>query len=141
MNDEELAELREKAFSMGITQARNMKEETLIKKMAELDVEPVFDEPIKQPKPRLLIIGQSPVNLEWLESLANQYGFTKLVYSEKFKAFQCYVGGNHVDWININELSMLNGKGKITDIKVNYSPVSKDKRFPLRGIINLPWRK
>lgn len=70
---------------------------------------------------------------KWLEALSIQYGFEKYEYLEKFKAFRCYKGGKHEDWIDINNLSVLNGEKPKAQIKQRHSKVQNP-------VIQYPWR-
>jgi hypothetical protein len=56
------------------------------------------------------LIGKE-FKFEWLHDLAEQYGFDKFEYLHKFRAFRCYREGRHVDWVDINDLSLINGGG------------------------------
>jgi hypothetical protein len=74
-------------------------------------------------------------DFDWLNSLASEYDFNKFEYLHKFRAFRCYKAGQHVDWININDVALLNGKRRLEEIKLKHQPVS-----PKRAVINYPWR-
>lgn len=74
-------------------------------------------------------------DVEWLASIANRYNFDRFQYMTKFKAFRCYRGNNHLDWVSVNDLAMLNGKQELTEILLKHQPhTNKDKI-----IIKLPW--
>lgn len=75
------------------------------------------------------------VNLDWLKALAKEYGFDEFQYLHKFRAFRCYKAGVHVDWIDINDLSLLNGGQQLVQILLKHQPVSKS-----REVIKLRWR-
>jgi|TARA_R110002124_G_scaffold286087_1_gene465882 hypothetical protein len=72
---------------------------------------------------------------EWLDLLATQYGFNKLEYLHKFKAFRCYRKEKHVDWIDINNVSLLNGGRSIDQILLKHQAVS-----PKQAVIQYAWR-
>ena len=72
---------------------------------------------------------------EWLDLLAAQYGFDKFEYLHKFKAFRCYREGKHLDWIDINDLSLLNGGRRLDEIRLKHQTVS-----PKRAVIQYAWR-
>ena len=72
---------------------------------------------------------------EWLDLLAAQYGFDKFEYLHKFKAFRCYREGKHLDWIDINDLSLLNGGRRLDEILLKHQVVS-----PKRAVIKYSWR-
>jgi hypothetical protein len=72
---------------------------------------------------------------EWLELLASQYGFDKFEYLHKFKAFRCYRQDKHLDWIDINDLSLLNGGRRLDEILLKHQAVS-----PKRAVIQYAWR-
>lgn len=72
---------------------------------------------------------------EWLDLLAAQYGFDKFEYLHKFKAFRCYREGKHLDWIDINDLSLLNGGRRLDEILLKHQAVS-----PKRAVIQYAWR-
>tara|TARA_R110000782_G_scaffold252792_1_gene340703 strand:- start:5022 stop:5366 length:345 start_codon:yes stop_codon:yes gene_type:complete len=74
-------------------------------------------------------------DMAWAEGVATQYGFGLMEYVHKFRAFRCYKEGQHVDWISINDLALLNNKRKLEEIRVNFQPVS-----PRRAVIQYPWR-
>ena len=72
---------------------------------------------------------------EWLDLLATQYGFNKFEYLHKFKAFRCYQKLKHLDWIDINDLSLLNGGRRLDEILLKHQVVS-----PKRAVIKYSWR-
>jgi len=72
---------------------------------------------------------------EWLHDLAKQYGFDKFEYLHKFRAFRCYREGKHVDWVDINDLSLINGGRRLVEIRLKHQTVS-----PRRAVIQYPWR-
>lgn len=72
---------------------------------------------------------------EWLDLLAAQYGFDKFEYLHKFKAFRCYRQDKHLDWIDINDLSLLNGGRRLDEILLKHQAVS-----PKRAVIQYAWR-
>jgi hypothetical protein len=72
----------------------------------------------------------------WLDGLSLQYGFDQFQYMHKFRAFRCYRDGKHLEWIDVNELALLNGKRELTQILLRHQQVDKSRR-----IIDLPWRK
>ena len=79
------------------------------------------------------------LKMDWLQTLGKQYGFVYFEYLAKFKAFRCYQNdkeGNqqHRAWIDVNELSMINGGRRLTDINLKYQRPPKS-----RQIIELPW--
>lgn len=75
------------------------------------------------------------VDQEWLGNLALQYNFDRFEYVHKFRAFRCYKADQHVEWVDVNELSLLNGGRRLIDIMLKHQPVSKS-----REIIDRPWR-
>ena len=96
----------------------------------------------RKPKPKYEVVSSEPEHLksvgfdmDWLGGLADQYQFDKFEYLHKFRAFRCYKAGQHVDWIDINDLSLLNGKRRLEDIRLRHQPIS-----PKRAVINYPWR-
>ena len=74
-------------------------------------------------------------DLKWLDGLAEQYKFNQFQYLHKFRAFRCYKDGHHVDWIDVNDVALLNGKRRLEEIKLRHQPVS-----PKRAVIKFPWR-
>ena len=86
----------------------------------------------EEEKEHLVKIG---LKNEWLFSLANQYNFDKFVYAKKFKAFRCYLGNNHRDWITINDLGLLHERKELVRSLINPQFLPKKKQ-----IIKLPWR-
>ena len=72
---------------------------------------------------------------EWLELLAAQYGFDKFEYLHKFRAFRCYREDKHLDWIDVNDLSLLNGGRRLDEIRLKHQTVS-----PKRAVIQYAWR-
>jgi hypothetical protein len=83
-------------------------------------------------KPYLIDLG---FKFEWLYDLAEQYGFEKFEYIHKFRAFRCYRAGKHVDWVDINDLSLINGGRRLVEIRLKHQAVS-----PRRAVIQYPWR-
>jgi hypothetical protein len=74
-------------------------------------------------------------DLKWLETLAVEYQLSKLEYVHKFRAFRCYQDDRHVDWVDINDLSLLNGGRRLEEILLKHQPVSLK-----RAVIKYPWR-
>lgn len=73
--------------------------------------------------------------LEWLDCLNERYGFEKFEYLHKFRAFRCYKDGQHVDWIDVNDLAVINGKRRVESILLRHQPVNVK-----RAVIQYPWR-
>lgn len=119
----------------GVKQATNMKEETIISKHKELS----------KPKSPSIKIDITEVDqkffksigfdVEWLASIANRYNFDRFQYMVKFRAFRCYRGNNHLDWVSVNDLAMLNGKQELTEILLKHQPHTNKEKI----IIKLPW--
>ena len=72
---------------------------------------------------------------EWLDLLASQYGFDKFEYLHKFRAFRCYRENKHLDWIDVNDLSLLYGGRRLDEIRLKHQAVS-----PKRAVIQYAWR-
>ena len=145
-----MSDIRQKAKELGIKSYHNKKIERLEREIAEIEGGSVeVERPIFEPKPKDIAklevkIDKTSYDLmkalgikdEWIASIANRYGFTKLEYMDKFKAFRCYIDGRCVDWFSLNDLSISNGGGNVVEIINPNRPVDKKKR-----IINFPWRK
>ena len=41
-------------------------------------------------------------DMQWLVNLSGQYGFDKIEYVHKFRAFRCYKQEQHVEWTDVN---------------------------------------
>ena len=127
----------------GLKQAMNMKEETIIKRYNDLGSEPketlkkVLKVEITITKEDSEFFTSIGLDVEWLASIANQYNFDRFVYASKFKAFRCYRGNNQLDWVSVNDLSLVNIKKEITTITVKHQ-LHSDKT---KAIISFPWRK
>ena len=146
-------ELRAEAKAAGIKNHWNKKPETLERELYGGRIHEEKQEPAKgqgilpaqEPKaPKLEVMitecdmkffDTIGLKVEWLASLANQYAFTRFEYMHKFKAFRCYRGGKQVDWIDVNDLSLLNGGAHLFEIMQKHQPVE-----PRRAVINLKWR-
>ena len=96
----------------------------------------------RPPKPKYDVICDEKAHLKsvgfdfsWLDSLQKEYDFSQFQYVHKFRAFRCYRKEQHVDWIDINDLSLLNGKRRLEEIRLKHQAVS-----PKRAIIQYPWR-
>ncbi len=126
---------------LGLKQAMNMKEETIIKKYKELTegAEPIVSAKksieVVVTKEDKAFLESVEFDGEWLASIANQYDFNRFVYVHKFKAFRCYQNNNQLDWVSINDLSLINLKKEITHTLLKHQPLQKDKQ-----VIKLPWR-
>ena len=72
---------------------------------------------------------------DWIIKLAQQYGFDRMEYVHKFRAFRCYKQEQHIEWTDVNELAILNGKRPLDVIVQKHQPLSK-----ARQIIYRPWR-
>ena len=80
-------------------------------------------------------LESSGFKFEWLGKLHEQYGFDKFQYLHKFRAFRCYKEDKHLDWIDVNDLALLNGERRIMQILLKHQQVS-----PKRAVIQYPWR-
>jgi hypothetical protein len=80
-------------------------------------------------------LTSSKFKFEWLDKLHEQYGFDKFQYLHKFRAFRCYKNEQHLDWIDVNDLALLNGERRIMEILLKHQQVS-----PKRAVIQYPWR-
>ena len=80
-------------------------------------------------------LKSSGFKFEWLNKLHEQYGFDKFQYLHKFRAFRCYKEEQHLDWIDVNDLALLNGERRIMEILLKHQQVS-----PKRAVIQYPWR-
>ena len=80
-------------------------------------------------------LQEKSFKFEWLELLASQYGFDKFEYLHKFRAFRCYRENKHLDWIDVNDLSLLNGGRRLDEIRLKHQAVS-----PKRAVIQYAWR-
>jgi|TARA_R110000796_G_scaffold3837_2_gene14753 hypothetical protein len=80
-------------------------------------------------------LTEKKFNFGWLQSLAERYGFDKFEYLHKFRAFRCYRQNKHLDWIDINNLSLINGGRRLEEIRLKHQVVS-----PTRAVIQYPWR-
>lgn len=150
-DDTRLHELREKAKSLGIKQAANMKEETLLKRIAKAEESPIEVQSQKPKKPPQETGTQSlnvvvseenkryldsiGLDFNWLGQIASQYGIDEFQYMHKFRAFRCYIEGKQVDWVSVNDLANLNGKQAICKIMLTHQPLP-----PERALIRFPWR-
>ena len=80
-------------------------------------------------------LTEKKFKFEWLNSLAEQYGFDKFEYLHKFRSFRCYKEDRHLDWVDINDLSLINGGRRLEEIRLKHQAVS-----PRRAVIQYPWR-
>lgn len=162
----DIEQLRIKGKELGIKQAMNMKEETLLKRIdkAMKDSElPRSDEHnnlldaqlaekfkerqsvIDSVSPTLKVeatkddqkfFDQIGLKAEWLASIANQYDFNRFQYAPKFKAFRCYRGDDQIDWISVNDLGLLNVNKELTTILLKHQ-----NHNPNKQVIKLSWRR
>ena len=113
-------------------------------KKAPVKKAPVKEKPVKEikvipvqieaeSKKHLDAIG---FNFEWLQTLGELYKFDSFIYIKKFCAFRCTQQEQHVEWIDVNTLALLNGKQALCVILNKHQPLSK-----ARKIIQLPWDK
>jgi len=72
---------------------------------------------------------------QWLQDLISKYGLTKIVYIHKFKAFRCFIENRCVDWMDVNDLSKLNGGQDLDNVLLKYQPLEKK-----RQLIKTSWR-
>ena len=75
-------------------------------------------------------------DFKWLNSLAKQYGFDKFEYLHKFRSWRCYKEDRHLDWISVNDLSLINGGKRLVEILLKHQEVSPDK-----AVIQYHWRR
>ena len=141
----ELTELRLKGKALGITRAANMKEETLLNRIAYLEREPEIEGDITKIDNPILIettdrddlfFSRIGLDIEWLYPIANQYNFNRFQYMSKFKAFRCYRDNKQLDWIDVNDLGLLNGGKELCPILLKHQMLNKKKQ-----VIKLNWRR
>ena len=96
----------------------------------------------RKPKPKYELVCEEQdylkeigCDLKWLDGLHEEYGFDRFEYLHKFRAFRCYKDLIHVDWVDVNDLALMNGKRRLEVIMLKHQPVS-----PKRAVINYPWR-
>ncbi len=150
----DVKELRAKAKAAGIRNWHNKKPENLIielegkpRKLQEVDDTPDSYKKKKQAIPKK---GEAIVNIsdsgktflssigfdfQWIPPLINQFGLDRMNYIDKFMAFKCYKDGEHIDWIDVNKLSIRNGGRNLCQILNKHQPTSIRKEFPNRGIV------
>ena len=75
-------------------------------------------------------------DFKWLDSLAKQYGFDKFEYLHKFRSWRCYKEDRHLDWISVNDLSLINGGKRLVEILLKHQEVS-----PKKAVIQYHWRR
>ena len=134
----DIEELRIKGKELGIKQAMNMKEETLLKRIDEIE-NPSPTAPsikIEVAEADQKFFDRIGLKSEWLASIANQYDFNRFQYAPKFKAFRCYRGDNQIDWISVNDLGLLNVNKELTQILLKHQNHNPDKQ-----VIKLSWRR
>jgi hypothetical protein len=73
--------------------------------------------------------------LSWLDKLNEKYGFERFEYIHKFRAFRCYLDGQHVDWVDVNDLALINGHRRLENILLRHMQVDVK-----RAVIKYPWR-
>lgn len=73
--------------------------------------------------------------LSWLDKLNEKYGFERFEYIHKFRAFRCYLDGHHVDWVDVNDLALINGHRRMENILLRHVQVDVK-----RAVIKYPWR-
>lgn len=154
----DIEQLRVKAKELGIKNIMNMKDETLLKRVDQYEGQMIegfkkrgesisdcedyereaFEKIVCKVKIKVIntddkYLKSIGFNLEWLDSIANRYDFNRFEYLHKCRAFRCYRDNNQIDWISVNDLSMLNGGRELVHIKLNYNSP--------KPIIKLPWRK
>lgn len=154
----DIKEKRQLAKKLGIKSWHNKKEVNLDREIAEKQQSETINVEIKQSetivkavekvetiRPKVDIIADRRakdlfsalgIKEDWLYSIANQYGFSRLEYISKFKSFRCYLDGRCVDWVSLNDLSKINGGANVIEIRNETRPVEKEKR-----VIKLKWRK
>jgi len=74
-------------------------------------------------------------DIAWLDKIGEQYQFERFQYLHKFRAFRCYRDGQHVDWLDVNDAALLNGKRRVENILLKHHPLPKK-----RQVIQYPWR-
>jgi len=141
-------ELIAKGKALGLKQAANMKPETLIKKIEEIETRAKAKEQSSNAHADIERINAESIpvqvdvvdfgakflksigfDFEWLGPIANQYGIERFEYIHKFRAFRVYKNGVHVDWIDVNEVGLLNGKRHLCEILLRHTPVDKSRRL------------
>ncbi len=96
----------------------------------------------RKAKPKYEVIGEHTDHLDsigcqlsWLDKLNEKYGFERFEYIHKFRAFRCYLDGQHVDWVDVNDLALINGHRRLENILLRHVQVDVK-----RAVIKYPWR-
>lgn len=134
----EIKDLRQRAKEAGIKSWHNKKPEKIVAELEALNVMPIIETSklkVSVSEADVRFFKSIGFKEDWLLGLANQYGFTEFQYMAKFKAFRCYIEERNMDWIDVNDLSLLNGGRKLTEIGLPHQQLPAD-----RQVIKLPWR-
>lgn len=125
----ELQKLRQKAKKLGIKSYWNKGVDRLEREIADLEGPKRKTQiPLDCNKSDLNYFDAIGFKEHWLAKYIEDHQIERFQYIHKFRAFRCYLNGQHVDWIDINQVSIDNGSRELCEILMPHQPLPSHRR-------------
>ena len=124
----QLEKLRDQAKRLGIKSYWNKGEERLRREIHELDPPRKTKIPMRANNSDFIYLDQIGFKEHWLAKYMEEDNIEMFEYIHKFRAFRCYIEGEHVDWIDVNRVALDNGEREICEILLRHQPVPKSRK-------------
>jgi hypothetical protein len=124
----ELNKLRDHAKMLGIKSYWNKGEDRLRMEIEALAPKRQTKIPLKCNNSDLKYFDRIGFKEHWLAKYIEEDGIEEFQYIHKFRAFRCYINGMHVDWIDINRVSLDHGQRELCEILLPHQPVASHRK-------------
>lgn len=123
-----LKQLRAKAKKLGIPSYWNKGEERLLREIHELEPPRKTQIPLDANNSDLIYLESIGFKEHWLARYMEDYNIESFEYIHKFRAFRCYLNKRHVDWIDINRVSLDSGERELCEILLPHQPLPQHRK-------------
>jgi len=128
MKNKELEKLRNQAKKLGIPSYWNKGEERLLREIHELEPPKRTQIPMQVNNSDHIYLNSVGFKEAWLGKYMDEDGIEKFEYIHKFRAFRCYIKGQHVDWVDINRIALDNGAREVCEILLSHQPLPQHRK-------------
>lgn len=124
----ELRKLRAKAKKLGIKSYWNKGEDRLLREIHELEPPRKTQIPMRVNNSDHIYLEKIGFKEHWLAKYIEEDGIEEFEYIHKFRAFRCYLNGQHVDWIDVNRVALDNGARELCEILLAHQPLPENRK-------------
>lgn len=125
----QLKNLRNQAKRLGIKSYWNKGEDRLLREIHELEPPKKTGIPMKINNSDLIYLNKVGFKEHWLAKYMEDDKIEHFEYIHKFRAFRCYIDGQHVDWIDVNRVALDNGEREVCDILLPHQPLPSHRKI------------